>query len=69
MLAKIRSEGESRMQEQKKAQERKKALLILVEKHLVSLGMYDTVTKLQAESSIQVDDYEICDNIDLEIIL
>ncbi len=46
MLGKIRSEGESRMQEQKKAQERKKALLVLVEKHLVSLGMYDTVTKL-----------------------
>ena len=45
-LGRIRSEGESRIQEQKKKQERKKGILVLIEKHLLSLGMYDTVTKL-----------------------
>lgn len=44
-------------------------MLVLIEKHLIGLGLYETVTKLQSECGITLDDYDLADNIDLEIIL
>jgi len=39
-------DGESRLTEDKKNQERKRNLLVLIERHLLGLGFYETASKL-----------------------
>lgn len=43
------------MAEEKRLADRRRNLIILIEKHLLSLGYLDTVMKLQTESTISLD--------------
>ena len=45
-LTKMKAETESRMSEEKKVTERKRNLIILIEKYLLTLGYLDAVTKI-----------------------
>jgi hypothetical protein len=49
--------------------ERKRALLVLVEKYLLTLGYAEICSRLEAESKITLEQYEVCDNVDLYLIL
>jgi hypothetical protein len=48
-------ETESRLGEEKRLQERRRNLIILIEKYLFSLGYLETIGKLEAESTISLD--------------
>lgn len=48
----MKAETESRMSEEKKVIERKRNLIVLIEKYLLTLGYIDAVTKIEQESNI-----------------
>lgn len=50
-----KKENESRMAEEKRIADRKRNLIILIEKYLLTMGYVDSVMKLQAESTISLD--------------
>ena len=43
------------MGEEKKIQERRKNIIVLIQKYLLNLGYLDTINKLQNESTISLD--------------
>lgn len=45
-LTKMKAETESRMSEEKKVMERKRNIIVLIEKYLLTLGYIDAVTKI-----------------------
>lgn len=49
--------------------ERKRNLIILIEKYLLTLGYIDAVTKIQHESNLSLQNWDTADNIDLYMIL
>lgn len=51
----LKSDYESRSQEEKKTSDRNRNLIILMERFLLNLGYVDTVAKLQAESTISLE--------------
>lgn len=61
-------ETESRMSEEKRNADRKRNLIILIEKYLLCLGCIDSVTKLEQESQISLEKWDTADNIDLFMI-
>lgn len=66
---KSRSEYDNKILLEKKDIEKRKNLLVLIYKHLISIGLTDTAISLIDESNINISDYELADNIDLFIIL
>jgi katanin p60 ATPase-containing subunit A1 len=54
-MNKIFEETEAKMGEEKKIQERRKNIIVLIQKYLLNLGYLDTINKLQAESTISLD--------------
>ncbi len=68
MYSLVYRETESRMSEEKRNTERKRNLIILIEKYLLTLGCIDSVTKLQQESQITLEKWDTADNIDLFMI-
>eukprot|EP01017_Pseudomicrothorax_dubius_P045032 TRINITY_DN7713_c0_g2_i1.p1 TRINITY_DN7713_c0_g2~~TRINITY_DN7713_c0_g2_i1.p1 ORF type:complete len:489 (+),score=109.59 TRINITY_DN7713_c0_g2_i1:55-1521(+) len=68
-LSRIKHESESRLAEEKRVQDRRRNVLILIERYLLSLGYLDTVNKLQAESNISLDKWDVADNMDLYMIV
>jgi katanin p60 ATPase-containing subunit A1 len=42
----MKAETESRMSEEKKVMERKRNIIVLIEKYLLTLGYIDAVTKI-----------------------
>lgn len=65
----IRASGESNAAEQKRNQERKKNLLVLVHNYLLENGYIDTYEKLTQEAGSSISKFTIADNIDLSLIL
>jgi katanin p60 ATPase-containing subunit A1 len=63
------SETESRMSEEKRILERKRNLIILIEKYLLTCGYLDAVTKIEQESNITLEKWDTADNVDLYMIL
>ena len=62
------TETESRMSEEKRNTDRKRNLIILIEKYLLTLGCIDSVTKIEAETQISLEKWDTADNIDLFMI-
>lgn len=60
---------ESKISKEKKENERKKQILILIYKHLISIGLCESAYKLNEESNLSLNTYEVADNIDLNMIL
>jgi katanin p60 ATPase-containing subunit A1 len=45
------------MTEEKKVQERRRNIIVLITRYLVNLGYYDTAAKLQNDSNISLDNW------------
>lgn len=60
---------EAKISREKRENERRKTILIMILRYLVNLGYADTAFKLQEESSIEIDKYDVADNMDLYMIL
>jgi katanin p60 ATPase-containing subunit A1 len=56
------------MSEEKRNTERKRNLVILIEKYLLTLGCLDSVTKIEQETNITLEKWDTADNIDLFMI-
>lgn len=56
------------MSEEKRNAERKRNLVILIQKYLLTLGCIDSVTKIQQETQITLEKWDTADNIDLFMI-
>ena len=65
MLMKFKADGESRLQEEKRVNERKRNIFVLVHKHLVNSGYLDAANALTRECNLGLDKWEVADNIDL----
>jgi katanin p60 ATPase-containing subunit A1 len=63
-----RPEKKSRA-EDKKITDRKRNLIILIEKYLLDQGYVESVMKIEHETTINMENWEVADNIDLYMIL
>ena len=68
-LMAIRAAGESNTAEQKRATERKRNVLILINQYLVENGYFESSERLQHESGGLVNKFVAADNLDLSLIL
>jgi len=68
-LLAIRASSEAGSAEQKRQQERRRSLLVLVNQHLVENGYCEAAERLQHEAGLVIGRYEAADNVDLGLIL
>ncbi|CAD7958892.1 unnamed protein product [Amoebophrya sp. A25] len=68
MLSKIKTESESRLSEQKKVSERKKAILVFIQRHLQDAGYLNAATAVSRDTNLSLDSINTADNVDLPII-
>ena len=66
-MAGMMSKGdyESRQKMEKKDNERKKNILILIHQYLINIGFPDSAAKLSEESNLELENYSVADNMDL----
>ncbi len=69
MLMKLKADGESRLQEEKRQNERKRNLLVMIQRHLTNCGYLDAATALLRECNLGLDKWEVADNMDLYYIV
>lgn len=62
-------ETDSRLTEEKRTHERKRNIIILIEKYLLTLGYIDTVTRIEQESNLSLQSWDVADNIDLYMVI
>ena len=60
---------ESRQKMEKKDNERKKNILILIHQYLINIGFSDSATRLSEESNLELETYSVADNMDLLLII
>lgn len=65
----MKREGENRIKGGNSVQERKRNLLVMIAHHLINQGYIDTASCLQREVSINLENYEVADNMDLYYVL
>ena len=70
-MAGMMSKGdyESRQKMEKKDNERKKNILILIHQYLINIGFSESATKLSEESNLELETYSVADNMDLSFII
>ena len=70
-MAGMMSKGdyESRQKMEKKDNERKKNLLILIHQYLINIGFHESASKLSEESNLELENYSVADNMDLLLII
>ena len=70
-MAGMMSKGdyESRQKMEKKDNERKKNILILIHQYLINIGFSESATKLSEESNLELETYSVADNMDLLLII
>ncbi len=69
MLAKIKADGTSRIQEDKRAKERRKNIIVLITRYLADNGYAQSACSLETESGVSLKKWGVCDNVDLYYIL
>ena len=60
---------DAKMNREKRDNERRKNLLILILRYLINMGFADTAFRLQEEANLDIDKFDVADNIDLNMIL
>ena len=60
---------EAKITRDKKDNERRKNLLILILRYLINMGFSETAFSLQEEANLDIDKFDVADNIDLSMIL
>lgn len=68
-LLAIRASGEAGTAEQKRQQERRRNVLVLINQHLVEHGYVESAERLQHEAGLVMNRFEVADNMDLGLIL
>ena len=68
-LSALRANSESISSEKQRANERKKGILLLINQFLIENGYIESAERLQSESSNISGKYDLCDNIDLGLVL
>lgn len=68
-LLAIRASGEAGTAEQKRQQERRRNILVLINQHLVEHGYVESAERLQHEAGLVMNRFEVADNMDLGLIL
>ena len=61
----IKQKNEARIEEEKRVEQRKRSALVIILHHLLEFGYIESAQKLQSESGINPNEYEVADNIDL----
>jgi katanin p60 ATPase-containing subunit A1 len=69
MLQKYKAESASRLQEQKRAEERRRNVLVLIYRHLIASGFGEAALAMSKECSLDLEKWEVADNIDLFYIV
>eukprot|EP00290_Baffinella_frigidus_P000884 CAMPEP_0180178052 /NCGR_PEP_ID=MMETSP0986-20121125/38191_1 /TAXON_ID=697907 /ORGANISM="non described non described, Strain CCMP2293" /LENGTH=137 /DNA_ID=CAMNT_0022130857 /DNA_START=235 /DNA_END=646 /DNA_ORIENTATION=- len=67
--ASMKIASQSAQAEEKRAQERRKALVVLIIRHLCDHGYVESAEKLQAEAQVSLSQTDAADNIDMLSIL
>jgi katanin p60 ATPase-containing subunit A1 len=62
-------EIEAKQAKEKRENERRKNILILILRYIVNMGYAETACQLQTEANLDLDRYDVADNIDLYMIL
>jgi katanin p60 ATPase-containing subunit A1 len=62
-------EIEAKQAKEKRENERRKNILILILRYIVNMGYAETACQLQTEANLDLDKYDVADNIDLYMIL
>lgn len=57
------------MNEEKRKVEKKRDIIILITKYLLSIGYIDAVSKIETESNLSLEKWDTADNIDLYLII
>lgn len=65
MLQKYKADTSSRLQEQKRIEERRRNILVIIYRHLIQCGYSEAAGQMGRECNIDLDKWEIADNIDL----
>ena len=60
---------DAKMTREKRENERRKNILILILRYLINVGFSETAFHLQEESNLDIDKFDVADNVDLGIIL
>ena len=69
MQQKYKADTSSRQQEQKRIEERKRNVLVIIYRHLISCGYTESANNMARECNIELEKWEIADNIDLFYII
>jgi katanin p60 ATPase-containing subunit A1 len=69
MLNKIKIDSESRLSEEQRIKDRRRNVIILIERYLINCGYVESATKLGLESNLTLDKYDAADNMDLYMII
>ena len=69
MMMRQKAGGESRIQQEKAQAERKKNLLVMLYRHLISCGYLDASVARERECNIGLAQWEMADNMDLYYVL
>lgn len=64
-MTSLKAKNEARLQEELNQEQRRKGLLVLIIHHLLEHGYVSSAEKLQTETGIHFQTYEVADNIDL----
>ena len=65
MLQKYKAETSSKQQEQKRIDERRRNILVIIYRHLIACGYTESASNMTRECNIDLEKWEIADNIDL----
>jgi len=60
---------DAKMNKEKRDNERRKNLLILILRYLINMGFAETAFHLQEEANLDIDKFDVADNVDLNMIL
>ena len=65
----MKADGEARVKESKEKQERRKNTLVLISRYLTNNGYLEAATQLQRECNVDLEKYDVADNIDLYYVI
>ena len=65
MLQKYKADTSSKMEQQKKIEERRRNILVIIHRHLIASGYTESASNMVRECNIDLEKWEIADNIDL----
>ena len=69
MLQKYKADTSSRLQEKKSIDERKRNILVMTYRHLISCGYTEAATAMVRECNVDLEKWDVADNMDFYYIV